>query len=83
MGYTRSESTGAMASAKESGDIEYTCDVLMALTEDKDKNRVVPVGRTAILLHIDKNRQGQRGKSISLDFWADRQQFTVSGGEDQ
>lgn len=82
MGYTRSESMGAMASAKESGDIEYTCDVLMALTEDKDKNRTVPVGRTAILLNIDKNRQGQRGKSIPLDFWADRQQFTVSGGED-
>jgi replicative DNA helicase len=73
-GYTRSENTGALASAKESGDIEYTCDVLMALAEDKE--RVAPKGMTAIALYVDKNRQGQRGKSLALDFWADRQQFT-------
>jgi replicative DNA helicase len=74
MGYTRSESTGAMASAKESGDVEYTCDVLMALTEDKD--RTAPKGMTAIKLHVDKNRQGQRGKIVNLNFYPDRQQFT-------
>ena len=73
-GYSRSESTGAMASAKESGDIEYTCDVLMALTENKE--RTAPKNMTSILLHVDKNRQGQRGKVVDLDFWADHQQFT-------
>lgn len=73
--YSRGDQ-GALASAKESGDIEYTCDVLMALTEDKDKNRVTPAGMTPILLNVDKNRQGQRGKFVALDFWPDRQQFT-------
>lgn len=73
--YTRSES-GSMASAKESGDIEYTCDVMLALTEDKDKSRVAPPGQTPILLHVDKNRQGRRGQQIALNFWPDRQQFT-------
>lgn len=73
--YQRGEQ-GAMASAKESGDIEYTCDVMMALNEDKDKGRIVPDGQTAIKLFVDKNRQGQRGKMVDLNFWPDRQEFT-------
>lgn len=73
--YQRGEQ-GAMASAKESGDIEYTCDVLIALNEDKDKNRVAPLDQTPIKLYVDKNRQGQRGKTVDLNFWPDRQQFT-------
>jgi replicative DNA helicase len=73
--YDRGEK-GGMASAKESGDIEYTCDVMLALTEDKDKNRIAPPGQTPILLHVDKNRQGRRGQQIALNFWPDRQQFT-------
>lgn len=73
-GYTRGEQ-GSMASAKESGDIEYTVDVLMALGEDQKTTRNVPVGHMPIKLYMDKNRQGQRGKSIDLDFWPDRQQF--------
>lgn len=75
-GYARGSDTGAMATAKESGDIEYTCDVLMALGEDRDAKRMVPTGMTGVMLYVDKNRQGQRGKSIPLDFWPDRQQFT-------
>ncbi len=74
-GYSRGDA-GAMASAKESGDIEYTCDVLMALGEDKDQRRNVPAGMLPIMLYVDKNRQGQRGRAIPLDFWSDRQQFT-------
>jgi replicative DNA helicase len=73
-GYTRGDN-GSMASAKESGDIEYTCDVLMALSEDKDRKKAVS-HLTPISLFVDKNRQGQRGQVIGLDFWADRQQFT-------
>lgn len=73
--YDRSEK-GGMASAKESGDIEYTCDVMLALTEDKDKYRSAPPGQTPITLHVDKNRQGRRGQQIALNFWPDRQQFT-------
>jgi replicative DNA helicase len=74
-GYTRSEGSTGMASAKESGDIEYTCDVLMALAEDKDRKKTVP-HLTPITLYIDKNRQGPRDRKINLDFYADRQQFT-------
>ena len=76
--YNRSDN-GAIASAKESGDIEYTCDVLIALTEDKDKNRISPLGQMPILLHIDKNRQGRRGQPVALNFWPDYQQFTQVG----
>lgn len=75
-GYTRSETQGALASAKESGDIEYCADVLLALTEDKDKNRVAPPGQTPILLHVDKNRQGEKNKSIAYNFLGARQMFT-------
>lgn len=77
--YTRSNDTGAMASAKESGDIEYACDVLIALNEDRDKNRVVASNKMAIMLYVDKNRQGQRSKSIPLDFTPDRQMFDELG----
>jgi replicative DNA helicase len=74
-GYTRSGDQGALASAKESGDIEYTCDVLMALNEDK--NRTASASwLSPITLYIDKNRQGPKGVAIPLDFYADRQQFT-------
>jgi replicative DNA helicase len=75
-GYTRASDTGAMASAKESGDIEYTADCLLALTIDKDKGRRVPPDMVGTLLNIDKNRQGQRDRIIALDFWPDRQKFT-------
>jgi replicative DNA helicase len=79
--YTRSSSTGAMASAKESGDIEYACDVLIALNEDRDKNRVVALDKMAIMLYVDKNRQGQRNKSIPLTFTPDRQMFEEEKGK--
>lgn len=77
--YTRSSSTGAMASAKESGDIEYACDVLIALNEDRDKGRSISANKMAIMLYVDKNRQGQRNKSIPLDFTPDRQMFEEQG----
>jgi replicative DNA helicase len=73
-GYTRGEST-ALASAKESGDIEYCADVLLALVEDKDRKKTVP-HLAPIALHVDKNRQGKKDIKIALDFYADRQQFT-------
>lgn len=73
-GYKRGEDSSSLASAKESGDIEYTADVLMALSED-DK-RMAPMPMTAVNLFIDKNRQGKKSKSIAFDFWPDRQQFT-------
>lgn len=73
-GYTRGES-GSLASAKESGDIEYTADVMFALVEDKDRKKTVPY-LTPVALYIDKNRQGKKDIKIALDFYSDRQQFT-------
>ncbi len=75
-GYNRSEANGAIATAKESGEVEYVADVLLALTEDKDKNRIAPPGQSPILLHVDKNRLGEKNKSIPFNFWGARQQFT-------
>jgi replicative DNA helicase len=76
-GYTRGEA-GSLASAKESGDVEYTTDVMLALTEDKERKKTVP-HLTPIALHIDKNRQGPKDVKVALDFYANRQQFTEAG----
>jgi len=61
----------SLATAKESGDIEYTSDVIMALVKDEKH----PKDR---LLRIDKNRQGNVTDEHPLEFdWQpDRQMFT-------
>ncbi len=63
----------AIASAKESGDIEYTADVLMSLA--KDEQRQAPLRCEARSLSLAKNRLGSQ-TTINLDWRADRQQFT-------
>ncbi len=63
----------ALASAKESGDIEYGVDVLAAIGED-DK-RIAALGCKAYELRIDKNRQGDTC-TLALDWMPTRQQFT-------
>ena len=63
----------ALSSAKESGDVEYTADVLTSLGEEK--NRRAPLFCEARLLSIAKNRLGPQ-TAIALDWRADRQQFT-------
>jgi len=65
--------TNALSSAKESGDIEYTADVLMSLA--KDENRQAPLRCEARSLSIVKNRLGAQ-TGVNLDFRPDRQQFT-------
>jgi len=75
----------ALSSAKESGDIEYTADVIMSLAEDKrdakNGRQQKMVGGSSVvrpwLLCIDKNRLGQNDLKIELDWRADRQQFTT------
>lgn len=71
-GYGAGANGSALASAKESGDIEYTADVIMALMEDKDR-KVNPPFKPR-MLRLDKNRQGDTA-SISLDWRGDRQRF--------
>jgi replicative DNA helicase len=63
----------AIASAKESGDIEYTADVLMSLA--KDEQRQAPLRCEARSLSLAKNRLGSQ-TTINLDWRPDRQQFT-------
>jgi len=63
----------ALSSAKESGDIEYTADVLMSLA--KDEQRQAPLRCEARSLSLAKNRLGPQ-MGVNLDFRPDRQQFT-------
>jgi replicative DNA helicase len=67
----------ALASGKESGDIEYTADTVMAIVDDEQRKMQVP-WLQAKVLRVDKNRQGPAGDNcvLNLDWYAERQQFT-------
>jgi replicative DNA helicase len=67
----------ALASAKESGDVEYTADVILALAAP-DKTQA---GSDHKPMHLTlvKNRLGESEKTLSLDFYTTRQQFTMGG----
>lgn len=70
------KNTDALASAKEAGDIEYTADVLMALTDaPKDNDYKLALRHEPRLLRVDKNRLGET-RQVALDWWPGRQQFT-------
>lgn len=73
-GYGKGD-TSALASAKESGDIEYTADVIMALGEDSDGKRTPALKHEARALRIDKNRLGETCK-LALDWYPSRQTWT-------
>jgi len=76
-GYGKAGDVSVLASAKEAGDIEYTADVLMALTDASDDAKArVGLKHEARLLRIDKNRLGEASKKIILDWYPARQQFT-------
>lgn len=72
-GYNASNNT--LASAKESGDVEYTADVILTLGDESDRKASASFVKPMVL-KIDKNRLGERDKKIALDFQPDRQQFT-------
>ncbi len=67
-----SKDMNTLGTAKESGDIEYTCDCLMALTPG-DMGDSTP-SSAPIVLRVDKNRQGMTG-AIKLAFNKTRQMF--------
>lgn len=79
-GYKMQDSN--LATAKESGDIEYTADVMLTLGEDKEsttlKRKPGQPFIKPLVLRIDKNRQGDKDVKIDLDFQPDRQMFTES-----
>jgi replicative DNA helicase len=64
---------GALMSAKESGDIEYTADVMMVL--GKSDKQGAP-GHKLVPLQMAKNRQGDTS-TLTLDWYGERQQFTM------
>jgi replicative DNA helicase len=70
-GYT----AGGMASLKESGDLEYGCDVLMTLARPEEKNgekKPPPAdGSVRLKLVVDKNRQGMTGRPIPVRLHGD------------
>lgn len=70
--YTRTETSG-MAAAKGSGDVEYTCDVLLALAPAKDG--VPSIDEKPVTLHIDKNRQGMKDVQVPFKFYPYHQAF--------
>ena len=67
----------ALASGKESGDIEYTADTVMAIGDDEQRTMQVTWLQGKVL-RVDKNRQGPAGDNcaLNLDWYAERQQFT-------
>ena len=79
-GYGKNGDASALSSAKESGDIEYSADVLMALVEDSSNKRTTASWIKPRVLRIDKNRLGETS-SIPLDWHADRQQFLTVAKE--
>lgn len=71
-------SRNSLSSGKESGDIEYTADVVMSIVDGSTSERMAPSGFTAKVLRVDKNRQGAAGDTcaIDLDWSGQYQQFT-------
>ncbi len=69
----------ALASGKESGDIEYNVDVLLTLSSVESPRWDVPPGQKPMGLSIPKNRQGETTDSafIPLNFYGARQKFTA------
>lgn len=67
--------SNALSAAKESGDIEYTADVMLAIVDDQQRDQTTSWLKPK-LLRIDKNRQGESDMAIALDWYPARQQFT-------
>lgn len=73
-GYGKNGDTSALSSGKESGDIEYSSDIVMAIVEDNNRKPGASFIKPRIL-RLDKNRQGDT-TTINLDWQGDRQRFT-------
>lgn len=86
-GYHTGNST--IASAKESGDIDYTADVIMAIGEHLAEGAPVTLpepGACAHMLRIDKNRQGMQtytGGHIYLTWYPKMQRFVERDTSEQ
>jgi replicative DNA helicase len=74
-GYGKNGEMSILAAAKESGNIDYSADVVMGIVDDPSNRRTTSEFLKPRLLRIDKNRIGEV-KVINLDWYAERQQFT-------
>jgi len=76
-------SKNALSSGKESGDIEYTADTVMAIGDDEQRTSTVTWLQPKIL-RVDKNRQGPSGENciVNLDWYSERQKFTEAFAEE-
>lgn len=72
--------SNALSSGKESGDIEYTADIVLSIG-DSEKREPATAFLVPKVLRLDKNRQGGTGL-IELDWYPEQQQFTVVNQED-
>lgn len=63
-----------LSAAKESGDIEYTCDILLGLVQDVENQKVAPKHKMC-KLYVAKNRLGEGNATLDLDFNAPFQVF--------
>lgn len=76
--YKNNGSGNTLASGKESGDLEYTADVLMSIMpadgKAKEGYAIPRPGHDIRLLRVDKNRQGECD-TIPLDWHGPRQAF--------
>ena len=80
--YKSGTGSSALASGKESGDLEYTADALMAIMPSDDKDQKAPIaspGHATRMLRVDKNRQGETGV-VYLDWLGMRQMFSEVQG---
>jgi replicative DNA helicase len=70
--YGKGNGAAALDSLKESGDLEYSADVVLFLTHDKEQLMTPPA--RAIKLTVAKNRNGDTG-DINLVFRPDISSF--------
>ncbi len=71
----------ALDSLKESGDLEYSGDVVLFLTEAKDDDRTATPPALALDLHLKKQRNGPTGK-VPLVFLPDHGIFREEAKQD-
>jgi replicative DNA helicase len=66
---------GGLHASKGSGDVEYLAESVIELTRDKD-SKVDASGKVTVTISIHKNRHGEVGRIIPLEFSGRLQLFT-------
>jgi replicative DNA helicase len=80
-GYQAGQSNSYLETLKESGDIEYSADVVLFLQEDKN-NQSVTTSVKNMMLKVVKNRYGEAGGDVGLTFKAAIGEFRETAWND-